>query len=451
MCASGAVHQPSGVDSLDIFRTGAAFATIGNMSLYQIQAAHRKNEASKNWDDLMPLLSEAPPTRASRCLVMRYEPLAGQPAVDHAVVFKVLSDAFVGFKSIMAVGRSTDSSVLVLMRKEDNKYLPSFDVPNTSRTLWTFPRGQPKNHHNIISVFAQSLCLTITTMDATTSDTEFSVEQIISGTAHMSEADLRMLKASIVVKPVSERSIGDSAVLRVMPHLIQIRADRDPFGESTLFWSAARPPIPVVGRRHLRNLDQTGRRLVEQSDGLEFEECSLQDLLDNLDLLRRFAIVLMGPDGSTGFGKSAFAKHLAVVFARHMCATLGLPPTDATVCWTSTIDDLSSINIKRGWAVAFDEFSVGCKDTVQYMSEGMFKILADPQSSGNLRARAKNARLATDTARIMTCNARTPTEWANGRFVWSAPIQRKCIVFRIDRAIVVPAWSSLPDYVDGDF
>ena len=80
------------------------------------------------------------------------------------------------------------------------------------------------------------------------------------------------------------------------------------------------------------------------------------------------------------------------------------------------------------------------------MSDTMLKSLADPQSTSGFRARSRNVRLASDTARIFTTNARSLTEWVDGRFVITQPVRRKMIVFVVNEALVEPDWATRPDY-----
>ena len=49
-------------------------------------------------------------------------------------------------------------------------------------------------------------------------------------------------------------------------------------------------------------------------------------------------------------------------------------------------------------------------------------------------------------ARILTANATPVQEWCRDRVLWSAPLKRKCIVFRVTRPLVVPNWSDHPEY-----
>ena len=87
---------------------------------------------------------------------------------------------------------------------------------------------------------------------------------------------------------------------------------------------------------------------------------------------------------------------------------------------------------------------------MQYLSENMLKVLFDPTSSGNLGARASNVRLTPDVCRLFSTNAESVQEWAGTRLTFSEPLRRKCIVFNLTRPLVLPNWSSRPDFVAGE-
>ena len=167
-------------------------------------------------------------------------------------------------------------------------------------------------------------------------------------------------------------------------------------------------------------------------------------------LVHAHAVVFMGADSTTGYGKSTIARFLACKFAVHMTAVLGRPKTEATVLASTTLDDLSGVACKSGWAVMFDELAVGDKEQVQYMSTGIMKILADPQSTSGARARGKNVVLAGDTARIFTTNATSLEDWAAGRFVVTLPIKRKMWVFVIKHKMIEDDWAKRNDYVGSE-
>jgi hypothetical protein len=254
-----------------------------------------------------------------------------------------------------------------------------------------------------------------------------------------------------------------------LPLIGEIRADREPLGDSSLFWKVCRPPMKIAPQRFFRTdydvvdergvpvLDangvqvvakMVGRRLLHQTPAgvQEHMECDLDHLLDHPELLQEHAVVFMGANSTTGYGKSTIARFLACKFAVHMTTVLSRPKTEATVLSSTTLDDLSGITCKSGWAVFLDELAIGCKEAVQYMSADIMKTMCDPQSTGGLRARGKNVILASNTARIFTTNATSLEGWAAGRFTVDLPIKRKLWVFVIEHPMIGHEWAKRNDY-----
>ena len=195
-----------------------------------------------------------------------------------------------------------------------------------------------------------------------------------------------------------------------------------------------------------------GKHLVEYTEAGEavYEECSLEHLLNNVQILRQYGVVFMGSGQTTGYGKSTVARFLGAKFAVYMTGVLNRPKTEATVMNSTTLEDLSNLECKSGWAAVLDEFAVGDKEQCQYMSENILKTMADPQTTVGLRARKVNVRLASDSARIFTTNAKSLEEWANERFVVSEPIKRKMLVFVISKRLIERKWAERNDYVGSE-
>jgi hypothetical protein len=176
----------------------------------------------------------------------------------------------------------------------------------------------------------------------------------------------------------------------------------------------------------------------------------LEFLLDHPKLLQEHAVVFMGANSTTGYGKSTIARFLACKFAVYMTTVLNRPKTEATVLNSTTLDDLSGVSCKSGWAVMLDELAVGDRDAIQYMGTTMMKALADPMTTTGLRARGKNVVLASDTARIFTTNATSLEDWAAGRFVMTLPVKRKMWVFIIEHPMIMHEWAKRNDYVGSE-
>jgi hypothetical protein len=398
------------------------------------------------------LLEDREPNRKTLWMVVLYKPI-GATAVGHTAIFDTLAERFTPVDAAFAVAELNATDRAVLIRKRDFKAIPDLDIACMSHKVWLFARGNIASHKRIVLTFAQCCVRSRTNLEIVPADPgTLTFEQVLAATSRLDPADLRALRGSIVVKAPDERTESDRAVLRCLPLIAEVRKDREPLGDSSLFWKVSNPPMNIAPQRYFMNLGLVGRRLIGQDEaGVQtFMECPLEHLLNNVEILREHAVVFMGADSTTGYGKSTIARFLAAKFAVHMTTVLNRPKTEATVLSSTTLDDLSGVSCRSGWAVMLDELDVGDKDAIQYMSTTIMKAMADPQSTAGLRARGTNVRLAGDTARIFTTNATSLEDWAAGRFVITLPIRRKMFVFVIEQKLIEEEWAKRADYVGSE-
>ena len=212
-------QEPSGIPALDMFHSGPAIAIIGNFSLYKVAVVDRVKEAGGTWSELRDVLSITQPGRSTNFIVARYVPSAGAP-LDEKVVFNTLLERMLRYKCLLASSLFSDGSVVVLMRNDDCKYLPSLQVMTVVPQLYTLARGNSGTCHHILSVFACCASNTRTNMDIVPGVVDApSLEQLLHKTAGLTEPDLRVLRATILLKPAAERTEGEAALLRVLPSM----------------------------------------------------------------------------------------------------------------------------------------------------------------------------------------------------------------------------------------
>ena len=85
-----------------------------------------------------------------------------------------------------------------------------------------------------------------------------------------------------------------------------------------------------------------------------------------------------------------------------------------------------------------------------HMSENMMKVLLAPAASGTIHCRHTDLAMPAGVPRIFTGNAENAEQWCKGRFVWSAPCQRKAIVFDIKQPLIPDTWRRAQEADDGD-
>ena len=204
--------------------------------------------------------------------------------------------------------------------------------------------------------------------------------------------------------------------------------------------SAHAPEIDIVPLAMLRNLGAVlGSRL--KGAGLGHEAHSLYDLLTKPELLSKHGVVILGgSETTTGFGKSQYAKRLAVEWSKAMCSAMNLSADRALVVITNTLDAARDIQFKPGMVWLLDEFDGADQNQVIYMSGNMLKVLGSRAEPCSLRCRMSDLSLPAGVPVILTGGANSPDEYVGTRCQWSSPIQRKFIVFQVTKRLCVEEW-----------
>jgi hypothetical protein len=243
------------------------------------------------------------------------------------------------------------------------------------------------------------------------------------------------LKGKCLLVETKKRSKFQNMFLRVLPALQEARREEEKKSISDVGFNPFNMEPGYTGLFPLDsfiNLDQKGYRLNEKTGNMEF--LTLQGLVRNpVEFLSNYAVVILGPPNTTGWGKTTFAKALA----RHYLveSTPRYKHSEAFCYVVSTVDALPK-SIKGHQVVLLDEFRVADKEQLIYLSENGFKVLLDVKNEGSIRARTTDIQLGARVPRLMTSNASSAEDWCGGRFKWDMPQRRKCFVFVIDRPLI---------------
>jgi hypothetical protein len=197
-------------------------------------------------------------------------------------------------------------------------------------------------------------------------------------------------------------------------------------------------PFPVIPLEMLVNLGQQGTRLqeVELTNNLY----TLDDILTDASIMERYAILLLGANTTTGFGKTQCALRMGIEWCVAMNRALNLPREDAQILLSNTVDVGKNIVWKPGMVWILDEFSPSDGAQLVHCSENMLKILFTCNLKGTIRGRNSDVVLSHSVARIITGNASSPTEWVGKTVSWSAPLRRKSVAFQIRAPLCSAAW-----------
>ena len=91
----------TGVDCVDGFIPGPAFATVGNFSLYKLDTVFTsEKEHTVDWAAVVSELSTASPDRRSRYIFLQYS----GGGLTHQSVFNTLQERFRGKQAVLCCG-----------------------------------------------------------------------------------------------------------------------------------------------------------------------------------------------------------------------------------------------------------------------------------------------------------------------------------------------------------
>jgi hypothetical protein len=215
------------------------------------------------------------------------------------------------------------------------------------------------------------------------------------------------MKLTITMKNTKDRSEFEKTFLANYAQLSKIIDLRSKIGDGNRIFSAANPGHPVINLGELVNLDQRGSRLDERTGRTVYY--TLHDILRNGKILNEYAVLILGPNGTSGHGKTQFAQAAACHWALANTAAMGRKPEEAKYIMANTIDELNMVNppISKGQVLVLDEFKPADDVAQIYMSEDILKCLLTPMAPGTVRARNVNTVIAQGAPRIITANAKS--------------------------------------------
>ena len=432
---------------------GEGFSTVGKFVVYERPVATlQQQRSSKTVEDIVGVLDELSEeewrtARQTQNLVMLYE---GDFELSGA--YKSIADKWIGYPVVFCIGLVSASGLAVYLNKKGHRYLPTaMGVDDLSGTTKVPRFYRFKNFR--AGVIEQSLVTVLAAMTQTMSGMKittprvgnYSFDQILDITKKMDRAHLLLIKGRILAKNWPDRSEIEKIFMKVYRTIMEIRAVNAQVG---VCWNAYNPPMPIIPLDQMINLKlQKGTRMEEET--MKTKTCNLTDLFTK-KLFDKSGIVILGSHATTGFGKSQFALRLAVEYAKAYNKVKGLPKEDAVVVCTNTIDGAKDVKFKPGYVWVVDDMSPSDQTQAMHMSENMMKVLLAPATSGTIRCRNVDLHLPVGVPRIFTANAENAEQWVMGRFKWSAPCQRKSIVFEIKQPLIPDSWRKAQEADDGD-
>ena len=425
--------ESSGIHELDSRDFAEPYATIGNISMYLLDAPFRFTKpGTKTMDDFYKLMQEANSTNApckARNLALVYT--NDDLTVD--AVYDAISSR-VG-KAALCVG-SIQGGILAYIKRENyTKYVQSVSTVSgtvVEPTTYAFKRGGRPH----IALMTINDVLTDPKLNFQLKVIEdINVDRIMNHLLDMNDVDVIRMKADFELKAPDQRTEFERSFLRGFFSIMKIREEKAKRNHMLVF-DAATPPssmyIPPLS--DLINLDQKGITL-EAVTGLK-KTFTLMDVLTNSNIMATHTIVLLGANNTTGYGKTSLALRLASQWTRAMAIANKKDASTAKIVLSADIDSVRTVRFSPGMTWVLDEFSPADRDQVQFMSSDMMKVLMSTTIQGTLRSRYENVSLPPGLARVITGNSASPEEWTGKRVPWAAPLQRKSLVFVITKPLL---------------
>ena len=338
--------------------------------LYRSSVHTQFNTPQYSWADLEDRLTEKSQmdSRRVKLQLYRYENSEYDDVVTRFKEKMQRSDLGI------SVGLHDDNKVTVCIVKEGSSNLSDFKVNEEIPKSFIFSNsGQLIKEKDItLRMISMSMVKITSNITAVEKITRYSFEQFIDILRKLTTEQIETLKGNIVMKPVKGRSDFEHSFMRAHGQLVKVSILRTK-GSKNMCFNAFEPPFPIVDLNDLINLNQGGTRLMEVSR--EEVKYRLRDMFTNAEFLNNYAVLFLGSDRTTGYGKTQLALALACHYANARCEALGQPKDTAKVVLSSTTDVVNEIEFTKGTVWILDEFKPADTDSQVYVTENMLKVL----------------------------------------------------------------------------
>ena len=269
------LHQVTGVPDIDNLRFGSPIGRIGLLVAYKsptIVSVGPKHPTVE-MDTILNFLAEhefdGRSQRRTQHLFFLYTGTADLQAVHQRIEENTRHT-----KSVFCIGTVNNTTSLVYIFKYDARGLPNEwsigeDTPhfygirnNGGKVTDLTARILEKLESAMVQIKTNIRLLKPSREGALA----YSFELVQELTHRMSDAELHHLRGSAMSVPFKDRSTWQHTFLRCFSDMKQIRDLR--FKSSTLIWNAYDPPFQIIKTDKLKNLDQIGHRLHEQTHTL---------------------------------------------------------------------------------------------------------------------------------------------------------------------------------------
>ena len=421
----------TGIAEVDKILKGSPFSTLGIYELYRSSVYTQSNEPQYSWAELEDRLTERSQmdSRRVKLQLYRYE------NSEYDDVVTMIKEKMQRNDLGISVGLHDDNKVTVCIVKMGTVSLGSLKVNEENPKGFIFSNwGQLAKEKDItLRMISMSMMKITSNITAVQKITRYSFEQFMDILRKLTTEQIETLKGNIVMKPVKGRSDFEHSFMRAHAQLVKVSILRTK-GSKNMCFNAFEPPFPIVELNALINLNQEGSRMEEVSRAQV--QYRLRDMFTNAEFLNNYAVLFLGSDRTTGYGKTQLALALACHYAKARCEALGQPKDTAKVLLSNTIDVVKDFEFTQGTVWILDEFKPADTDSQVYVTENMLKVLLSPRQSGTLRARNNDIKLPEGVVRIITSNAVDGQDWCGKKILYSDPLKRKSIMFKITKPLI---------------
>ena len=323
MLSRGAAQPPDeaallGIPELDDLRFGAPAGHIGKYNLYDLGKVETTldEELTGTWSSFEDFMQEMelPMTgrRRAKNIILKFEHPDNE-FNSPSTLYKFVREQMGTARCLMRVSSMLNEPSMVFIHRQDDEPVPVMPIGAKAYKFKSGGRGN-KSFETIVEAI-------LTTKGSSTSNFvfrapqggQFSFDELLNATRSLTEKEIHRMKGIVECKPMKQRTEFDSAFMRCLSTIHKLKdIDR----VNNMMINAFNPKTLVCPMELLINMGQEGCRLKEVE--MHNEVYSLRQLLTNAEIMSRYTILILGANGTTGFGKTQFALRLYIYIYIYM-------------------------------------------------------------------------------------------------------------------------------------
>lgn len=314
--------------------------TLGAAALREQPVDVHRTQPTAHIDDLMSKLSSLDFDSLdlrTRFIFLRYN--FGNTDIAGLEVQRTLSSQLEAKNAHICVGRhdlnAGDTIVLVRFgnyRRFSKECLKVKDVlPDIFKVdqAGTRPAQRAENILNALKAFAASLAEFCGDMQLTEASQEWNIDSLANLVGQLTEAQLLKLKGDAQLVPKDERTPFQKAFLTAFETLQRLLKQQKGALDIPSIIRPGGKLDPKLSIKDLINLDQLCSRYNEVTG--EYDVITLKDYIKNAKIFLTYALILLGPNGTTGFGKTQAAITISLFWVSKFVRAGHLREDDAAV------------------------------------------------------------------------------------------------------------------------